>query len=174
MGLLDSHWQTTISKRHLPLWQDKREAVRRSRGESEPVVSELILQKCDWSRYDWSKFSFCGNEDQFLRLLVTAQIKMAGANYSVTDMARYWEWVWTKLNSPTRFDYFAHSLFWKVWNAAEQETAANRKAGTFAGPSSLGLLKVKTVAAIKALAVKIKEDGWEALFRWEPSFSLGA
>ena len=43
---------------------------------------------------------------------------------------------------------------------------------TFAGPNSLGLLRLKTNAAIKALAEKIKADGWDTLQHWEPDFSL--
>jgi len=84
----------------------------------------------------------------------------------------YWDWLFEKLQSPTRFDYFVHQLWWKVWKAAEQETNIHRKQGTFSGPNSLGLLKLKTNAAIKALAEKVKGDGWVSLSYWEPDFSL--
>jgi hypothetical protein len=77
-----------------------------------------------------------------------------------------------KLQSPNRFDYFVHRLWRKVWEAAERETTFHRKRGTFSGPNSLGLLKLKTSAAIKALAQKIKDDGWDVLNHWEPDFSL--
>src|ERR1035437_11157754 len=37
LGLLDPFWQTTISRRHLSLWQDKKEQRQPSKAESQPV-----------------------------------------------------------------------------------------------------------------------------------------
>ena len=172
MGLLDSYWGTTISRRHLSLWQDKQDTRQPSKAESEPLVCDHVMELCDWSRYDWSRFSYCGSQDRFAHLLNLSQIKMTHGNYNAKQIVDYWAWLFEKLQSPTRFDYFVHRLWWNVWKAAEQETSLHRKQGTFSGPNSLGLLKLKTNAAIKALAEKIKGDGWDSLTYWEPDFSL--
>jgi len=172
MGLLDSFWGTTISRRHLPLWEDKKDTRQPSKGESEPLVCDHVMELCDWSRYDWSRFSYCGSEDRFIHFLNLSQTKMTHGNYNAKQIVDYWNWLFEKLQSPTRFDYFVHRLWWKVWKAAEQETSLHRKQGTFSGPNSLGLLRLKTNAAIKALAEKIKADGWDSLSYWEPDFSL--
>jgi hypothetical protein len=97
---------------------------------------------------------------------------MAHGNYNAKQIVDYWDAVFQKLDSPTRFDYFVHRLWWKAWKAAEQETTIHRRQGTFSGPNSLGLLRLKTNAAIKALTEKIKADGWDTLNSWEPDFSL--
>jgi len=172
MGLLDSYWGTTISRRHLSLWQDKQDIRQASKAESQPLVCDHVIELCDWSRYDWSRFSYCGSEDRFAHLLNLSQVRMTHGNYNAKQIVDYWAWLFEKLQSPTRFDYFVHRLWWNVWKAAEQETALHRKRGTFSGPNSLGLLKLKTNAAIKALAEKIKGDGWDSLTYWEPDFSL--
>jgi hypothetical protein len=124
------------------------------------------------SRFTKVGFSSCGSEDRFAHLLNLSQIKMAHGNYNAKQIVDYWDWLFEKLQSPTRFDYFVHRLWWNVWKAAEQETSLHRKRGTFSGPNSLGLLRLKTNAAIKALAEKIKGDGWDSLTYWEPDFSL--
>jgi hypothetical protein len=172
LGLLDPFWATTISRRHLSLWQDKKEQRQPSKGESQPVVCNHIMELCDWSRYDWSRFNFCGSEGKLIHWLCLFQTKMTQGNYNAKQIVDYWDAVFEKLQSPTKFDYFVHKLWWKVWEAAERETTIHRKQGTFSGPNSLGLLKLKTHAAMKALTEKIKEDGWDALYSWEPDFSL--
>jgi hypothetical protein len=171
-GLLDSYWATTISRRHLSFWQDKKEQHLPKKGESQPIVSDCVMELCDWSRHDWSRFNFCGSLDQFFHRLNLSQVKMTFSNYNAKQIVEYWTWAFGKLHSPTRFDYFVHKLWWKVWEAAERETTTHRKQGTFSGPNSLGLLRLKTNAAIKALAEKIKADGWDTLNHWEPDFSL--
>ena len=97
---------------------------------------------------------------------------MTHGNYNAKQIVDYWAWLFEKLQSPTRFDYFVHRLWWNVWKAAEQETSLHRRQWTFSGPNSLGLLRLKTNAAIKALAEKIKGDSWDSLIYWEPDFSL--
>jgi Fe2+ or Zn2+ uptake regulation protein len=172
MGLLDSFWTTTISRRHLSLWQDKQDIRQPSKGESQPLVCEQVMELRDWPRHNWSRFGYCGSQDRFIDLLNLSQVRMAHGNYNAKQIVDYWAWVFEKLQSPTRFDYFVHKLWWKVWKAAEQETSIHRKQGTFSGPNSLGLLRLKTNAAIKALTEKIKTDGWDTLNSWEPDFSL--
>ena len=171
-GLLDPFWQTTISKRHLLLWQDKKDKRQPSKGKSQAVVCDHVMELCDWSRYDWSRFSFCGSEEKLIYGLNLSQVKMSYSHYNAKQIVEYWAAVFEKLKSPTRFDFFVHKLWWKVWEAAERETSIHRKQGTFAGPNSLGLLRLKTNAAVKALSEKIKEDGWDTLYHWEPDFSL--
>jgi len=80
-------------------------------------------------------------------LLNLSQVRMAHGNYNAKQIVDYWDAVFEKLQSPTKFDYFVHKLWWKVWKAAEHETTLHRKQGTFSGPNSLGLLKLKTNAA---------------------------
>lgn len=172
--LLDPMWQTTITRCHLPLWEDKKATRQPSKSESQPVVSDRIMAACDWSRYDWSRFAYCGSEEKFIYWLNLAQVRMSHGHYNAKQIEKYWEWVFDTLQSPTKFDFFVHRLWWKVWEAAERETAAHRKQGTFAGPNSLGLLRLKTSAAIKALNEKIRVDGWDTLYCWEPEFALGA
>jgi hypothetical protein len=140
------------------------------------MVCDRVMELCEWSLYDWSRFGYCGSQDEFVHLLNLSQAKMAHGNYSAKQIVDYWGWLFEKLQSPTRFHYFVHRLWWKVRKAAEQETSIHRKRGTSSGPNSLGLLKLKTNAAIKALADKIKGDGWDTLNSWEPdfSFALGA
>ena len=99
---------------------------------------------------------------------------MTHGHYNAQQIEKYWEWVFEKLQSPTKFDFCVHRLWWKVWEAAERETAPRRKQGLFSGPNSLGLLRLKTNAAIKALNEKRRVDGWDTLFHWEPEFALGA
>jgi hypothetical protein len=130
------------------------------------------MELCDWFCHDWRRFSYCGRQDKSIRLLNLSQVRMAHANYNAKQIVDYWDAVFQKLNSPTRFDYFVHRLWWNVWKAAEQETSIHRKQGAFSGPNSLGLLRLKTNAAIKALAEKTKGDGWDSLTYWEPDFSL--
>ena len=96
---------------------------------------------------------------------------MEDGHYNVNQIADYWDWAVEKLVSCRRCDFFVETLWSKVWDAAERETAANRVDGKFNGANSLGLLRLKTEAAVLALDEAVKRVGWSKLYRWEPDFS---
>ena len=50
----------------------------------------------------------CGSQDRFAHLLNLSQVKMAHGNYNAKQIVDYWAWLFEKLQSPTRFDYFVH------------------------------------------------------------------